>query len=223
MLAFNAKTCCLCSQIRGEESNDLISKLLPRGPYTRRVSWESEHFAVIPSLGPLVPGHVLLCPKGHVKNMACLPGAYDDELHAVKLALCEKLTGLFGLPVHLFEHGSPKEGTRVVCTVDHAHLHFVPADAEVWESTRDEVKWSSVAAMPSALRAVAGCTEYLYYESPDHRAYVAKAEDSMFESQYMRRAFARTIGNGAEWNWRDNPRAEEVHQIYISVREAFAR
>jgi diadenosine tetraphosphate (Ap4A) HIT family hydrolase len=219
----NVNDCCLCSQIRGDESNDLINRLLPVAPYVRRVSWESQHFAVIPSLGPLAPGHMLLCPKEHMKNMACLPGAYDNELYAAKRALSEKLSDLFGLPVHLFEHGSPKESARVVCTVDHAHLHFVPAEVEVWEEVRNEVRWLSVAPVPRALRSEAGSREYLYYESPDGRAYVTSSEDSMFESQYMRRAFARAIGNGSEWNWRDNLRAAEVHEAYVSVREAFAR
>ena len=55
--------CCLCNQIAGEEANDLIARLLQGEPYVRRVMLESRSFAAIPSLGPLVSGHTLLCPN----------------------------------------------------------------------------------------------------------------------------------------------------------------
>src|ERR1044072_5888314 len=55
--------CCLCSQVAGEKSNDLIARLLQGEPYVRRVMLESGSFAAIPSLGPLARGHTLLCPK----------------------------------------------------------------------------------------------------------------------------------------------------------------
>ena len=58
----NITACCLCSQIAGWEENDLISRLLGGDTYVRRVPFESESFALVPSLGPLVPGHTLLCP-----------------------------------------------------------------------------------------------------------------------------------------------------------------
>jgi hypothetical protein len=62
--------CCLCSQIAGEEFNDLIARMLNGEPYVRRVMLESRSFAAIPSLGPLVSGHPLLCPRMHVRSFA---------------------------------------------------------------------------------------------------------------------------------------------------------
>src|SRR5687767_7682147 len=120
-------TCCLCSQIAGSAEHDLISRALKERTYVRRVPIESEHFAVIPSVGPLAPGHSLLCPIQHVKSIAQIPADAETEFRAIKELLQDLLQRAFGAPVHCFEHGSSPANSRVLCTVDHAHLHFVPA------------------------------------------------------------------------------------------------
>src|SRR5437868_5006267 len=123
--------CCLCSQIDGMAANDLIARLLPDQPYRRRIMLENRSFAVIPSLGPLVSGHSLLCPKAHVTRFAELdPDVYDD-FRGIRNALVERLRDLYGNRVHLFEHGAAASGARVLCTVDHAHLHVLPLPDDI--------------------------------------------------------------------------------------------
>ena len=81
-------TCCICSQIDGQADGDLIARLLPEQPYVRRVLLESEGFAGLPSLGPLVPGHSLLCPRMHLLGLAYL----DPSWHAEFELMCTKLS-----------------------------------------------------------------------------------------------------------------------------------
>jgi ATP adenylyltransferase len=215
-----ATTCCLCSQIAGQKGNDLISQMLGENAYVRRVAMETEHFVAIPSLGPLVQGHTLLCPKIHIKNMACLPQNLCAEFEDFKGNLSRVLGSLFRAPIHYFEHGSPPESSRVLCTVDHAHLHLVPTDVTVLDILLEDMNWQKIQPHIASLRSVVRPGEYLYYESPLSEAFIAQAD--FVESQYMRRVFSNALGCGNEWNWRTNPRPFQVDHTFHAISEACA-
>jgi diadenosine tetraphosphate (Ap4A) HIT family hydrolase len=212
--------CCICSEIRGERDNDLIAKALGGEFYIRRVALEAATFAVLPSLGPLAPGHVLLCPKGHYRSFAALP----RELHPGFEDLKQRLTGLlcatYGGPVHYFEHGMASRGGRVVCTVEHAHLHAVPSFVDVWHCLNSEAGWEAVNSGLDNLKLAVGGLEYLYYELPDGKRYICRALPGEFESQYLRRIFARELGSPDKWDWRECPAAPAAHAIYERLRNA---
>ena len=125
----HAHHCCLRSQIEGRKENDLIARMLPGEPYLRRIMLECASFAVVPSLGPLAPGHSLLCPKAHVTSFARLEDSLDAEYEAIKETLKARLVARYGREVAVFEHGMDPSGDRVLCSVDHAHMHFVPLPA----------------------------------------------------------------------------------------------
>jgi diadenosine tetraphosphate (Ap4A) HIT family hydrolase len=212
--------CCICSQIAGDESNDLIAKTLESSVYLRRVAFESEYFAVIPSLGPLALGHSLLCPKQHYKSFASLPHIYEEDYNLMKARLSEVLQSLYGMPVHCFEHGSAKEATEPLCTVDHAHMHFIPAAVDILESLGKNFGWESVDGSLLNLHRVSGGLEYLYYEAPDGRQRLAKAEIGTFESQYMRKVFANALGKESDWNWREVLAPSETHKAYEMIKQS---
>jgi len=208
-------SCCLCSQIAGEKANDLLAQFFPRVPYLRRVPLENDLFAVIPSIGPLAVGHILLCPRAHYRGFASLPERYEGYYEQTKLRLIELLESIFGAPVHCFEHGSAPGSSRIPCSVAHAHLHLLPAHVEVWkELHKDGNHWVSIDNTLRALRVNAGSGEYLYYESPEREAVVARAEGQGFESQYMRKIFAAALGVRDSWNWRDNPSLQQLDETH---------
>jgi ATP adenylyltransferase len=216
--------CCLCSQIAGREENDLISQMLAGDTYIRRIPFESESFALVPSLGPLVPGHTLLCPKAHVRSIACLPDEDTAEYTMIKDRVCRTLASVYGVPVHCFEHGSARRGSRVLCTVEHAHLHLVPAAIEIRSilETADQ-SWQHIDPVLTALRERVGDGEYLYYESPDGQALVAVENEGGFEAQYLRKVFARALGNADNWDWRQNPLPRDVDKTYQALHADFCR
>jgi diadenosine tetraphosphate (Ap4A) HIT family hydrolase len=212
--------CCICSQIAGDESNDLIARTIESRVYLRRVAFESEYFAVIPSLGPLAPGHSLLCPKQHYKSFASLPLIYEEDYNLMKVRLSEVLQSLYGMPVHCFEHGSAKEAIEPLCTVEHAHLHFIPTAVDILECLDKNFGWEPVGGSLLNLHRVSGGLEYLYYEAPDGSQRLAKAEIGTFESQYMRKVFAHALGKGSLWNWREVPAPSETHKAYELIKQS---
>jgi ATP adenylyltransferase len=214
----NDRLCCLCSQIQGQPAGDLIAAMLPDQPYIRRVLLETESFAAIPSLGPLVPGHSLLCPKTHLRSFAELPRDLDQELVSVTEKLRGALAGLYDVPVHLFEHGMATGGTRTLCTVDHAHLHFVPLLFQPFSSDLSaDGRWVSFEGSLQELRALAGGGEYVFYRAPDGSSIFLGPEAEDLESQYMRKLFAKSMGRANEWDWRVSPEAASADETWRQV------
>jgi diadenosine tetraphosphate (Ap4A) HIT family hydrolase len=200
--------CCLCGQIRGDPRNDLVARLLPEEPYRRRVMLESRSFAVLPSLGPLAPGHVLLCPRHHVGSFAQVDAALHAEYCEIKATLVARLRAMYEGEITIFEHGMAADRGRMVCTVDHAHLHVVPLPR--WLDAAAAISWTTTfdGSLP-ALRRLAGGQEYVSCETPDgvHRLMTAR---SGIDSQLMRRIIATSLGHGDRWNWRETPGAQDA-------------
>src|SRR5687768_1291538 len=202
--------CCLCSQIAGSPANDLIARLLPEEPYARRVLFESDAFAAIPSLCPLAVGHSLLCPKEHVRSFAELDSVLHSEFAATKRVLVEGLMAMTGQAIHVFEHGMASAGNRIVCTVDHAHMHFVPLPTLRQDADLGAGVWIAFDGSLDALGRISERREYVLYEAPDGAAFVKVASDTGIESQYMRRRIAAWIGKNSQWDWRTPPDARGV-------------
>lgn len=218
----HSRPCCLCSQIRGEPANDLIAAMLPDQPYARRVMLETEPFAAVPSLGPLVPGHSLLCPKAHIQSFAELDSSLDGEFLAAKENLRRILARLYDSPIHLFEHGMATGGTRAICTVDHAHLHFLPLPRTSFAGRlATDDRWVEITGSLQALRELVDGNEYILYETPDGRSRVLRTGTEMLESQHMRKLFAKWVGHEEIWDWRASPNAalaDETWQRCIRFR-----
>jgi diadenosine tetraphosphate (Ap4A) HIT family hydrolase len=203
----HSSQCCLCSQIAGYKDNDLIAEMLPGRPYVRRVMMETASFAVIPSLGALVPGHSLVCPKPHIRSFSQLSASKYAEFQQLKEDLRPALERLYNTGVHLFEHGMAAEGNRVPCTVDHAHMHFLPLPEAFDLDAVRQLAWVPINGSVEAMAAAAGKSEYIFYEDSAGRGRILRAGATGFESQYMRRLLAGALPNSGNWNWREHPDA----------------
>jgi diadenosine tetraphosphate (Ap4A) HIT family hydrolase len=205
--------CSLCSQIAGRPENDLIAGMLTGQPYVRRVILESASFVLLPSLGPLAPGHVLLCPRRHVKSLAALGSERDEEYEAVYRQTVHLLESIYGGYVHLFEHGMAARGTRTVCTVDHAHLHFVPLPRPL-EASMILNGWVAYDGSLAELRHATRGEAYVSFESPVGVRGILPDEAGRIESQLMRKIIAKALGKERIWNWRDYPNAALADKIW---------
>jgi ATP adenylyltransferase len=180
----------------------------------RRILFESSSFAVIPSLGPLTSGHSLLCPKSHIRSFAQFESRDEAEFLAMKARLRATLGQAYGHSIALFEHGMATTGGHILCTVDHAHMHFVPVPREFDLGDPNEGGWVVFDGSLAALHKIAGTREYIFYESPAGESLVLTAEDRVFESQYMRRIIANRLGNTIPWNWRETPSPLAAHDTW---------
>lgn len=212
----NVTECCLCSQIAGRQSNDLIARLLPDQPYVRRVMLDTPCFAVIPDVAPLASGHCLACPNSHIRSFAHLDAGAYEEFQRVKRAVRSALERLYGTGVHLFEHGMASAGNRIICTVDHAHMHFLPLPDNVHLEAAEQFPWVPFDGSLDGLKQLSRGREYIYYESPNGASWLLPAGDGDFDSQYMRKLFAKCLSRGEKWNWREDPDAISADKLWRS-------
>jgi ATP adenylyltransferase len=212
--------CCICSQMEGNPNNDLISQLLNEAAYKRRVILENDYFAVIPSLGALVDGHVIICPKKHIKSFALLGNEEYASLGDIKKDLSHILQKTFDKNIHYFEHGSAEKEGKLVCTVDHAHLHVLPTNVNVIDLLGLKYNWVKMEHSFSELRKHVGIQEYLFYEEPNGSMYLSYKNPLGFESQYLRKIFSIALDKN-EWNWRNNADAIFTDQIYKKLKVVY--
>ncbi len=213
--------CAICCQVIGNEDGDLLAQLLNKGNgYVRRIILETEHFVVFPSVGPLKIGHIILCPKSHYTSFARLPEDLEKEYQNIKAQLRNFLNNTFKEAVHIFEHGSNVECSRIPCSVEHAHQHFVPTNVDVLDTLRNGIEWKHIQSNIASLSQGAGRSEYLFYESPNGETIMAVGKRDGFESQYIRRVFANALGKSDLWNWRIHPSPIDVEETFELLSSA---
>ena len=200
--------CHLCAQIAGDAADDLLHGHLHRDGYQRTLCRETAEFAVIPSIGPLVTGHVLVIPRRHMRSFVRLSVREREAGEDLAAGMARALASTLARRVHRFEHGSSRYGGVIACSVEHAHLHLVPSDVDVWPLIENAGTWIELGSR--SLASVAGDFEYLMYEHPDGTRLVWITDDVPIPSQFMRRAFAAALGAPDRWDWRRDPRPDVI-------------
>jgi ATP adenylyltransferase len=201
--------CRICSWLRAGGSTDVWNITL----------FESKNFVVVPSLGALVPGWVLLLPKVHYLSMGALPPAMVGEMEEIKRALIFPVASIYG-EVCAFEHGPGRAKRGVGCGVDHAHLHIVPVAFDLRGAVQSllppDVTWTE-ASFAERRQAFARGRDYLYLEQP----LLGKGRMAVHDrlgSQLFRRAIANHLGLADEYNWRDYPQITNIMSTIESLQ-----
>jgi ATP adenylyltransferase len=180
--------------------------------------FESANFRVLPSLGALVEGWLLLLPKQHVVSM----GALDDELVAemqhVKNLLVSPMERAYS-SVCAFEHGPSKANSLLGCGVDHAHLHIVALKFDLLSAVQPflpkDVSWSPASFAECKTLHRKG-DDYLYLEQPIGLGRIASHRE--FGSQLFRRAIAAQIGVPDQFSWREHPQFSNISATIQKTR-----
>jgi len=176
---------------------------------------ETQSFAVVPSLGSLVPGWLLVVPKRRVLNCGMLSESERLELKGLIGHLTEALRRFPG-NVFAFEHGPAHIASLAGCGVDQAHMHLVPLEFDLLAvaSNAAGVHWN-VDACASIADLVHRNGEYVAIN--DHargRSIVGCPVEQT--SQWVRKVIATELDRTDEWDYRESPQRDI---IAATVRE----
>jgi ATP adenylyltransferase len=175
---------------------------------------ESEHFVVIPSIGALVDGWVLVVPKTHILSLGAIPRAQHAELADLASETSSLLERAYSLPIAHFEHGSTEPSQAIGCGVHHAHLHLVPLDFDVVEATmrlHPSFDMLDHRGGVASVAEVAGSGSYVYLRNGSGREVVVLNTEN--ESQLIRRVIASCLGFSDQWNWREFPQVDRADRF----------
>ena len=170
---------------------------------------ESANFTVVPSLGHLVPGWLLVIPRFHYASLGALSPDLVREFLMLKAESESLLNSIYG-PVVKFEHGSCSHMKAGAC-IDHAHMHLVPTAEDfgshlahlfggerLTDIGRISLKWAS--------------RPYLLYENAMGIATVY--ETPLLPSQFMRMLIAQRLGVLERYDWRKYPGIDELKTFW---------
>ena len=127
--------CTFCNEIRGDGENNFFKMYLEKtfslDNIKDRIIAETNNFILIPTIGPLLPGHLLLVSKDHHISFSHIPINLIHETEVIKQNLRNIMNHSYCTPV-FFEHGpmSSCEAGGGCCYI-HAHLHIIPVEVDV--------------------------------------------------------------------------------------------
>tara|TARA_R110000868_G_C10850875_1_gene760807 strand:+ start:445 stop:1068 length:624 start_codon:yes stop_codon:yes gene_type:complete len=168
---------------------------------------ENKKFVVLPSLGSLVPGWLLVVPKRPVANLASLTS--EERLELVSLvASAKRRLSAFPGDVFVFEHGGV-QGSPLSCGVDQAHLHIVPLTFDLIEASlqTSDVRWIKSTHTQDPWSDPSISSEYLVLSNLAD-TYVGHSKKPT--SQWFRKLIANRIGRSDSWNYREFPNLDIV-------------
>lgn len=186
------KKCCFCNTVRGG-AEELWNQML----------LQTTNFVVLPTVGAIVEGWVLIIPKKHYLCLASLDTDLFLEFIELYKFIHKILKDCYG-PVTCFEHGPSNPKQPIGCGVDHAHLHMVPINCDFMAGVKNifpyNLRWINVQNIQEAKSFFESGSQYLYLEQPNKSAYIAT--HPYIPSQLFRRVIANSVGKPNHYNWR---------------------
>jgi diadenosine tetraphosphate (Ap4A) HIT family hydrolase len=190
------RDCDFCDEFVGKTRNAFAKRY---GSDLRdRVLMGTDRFRVIPSLGQIAEGHLLIAPTNHYRAMADMPAEDIESLEVLCCVIRSILRNTYGQCI-LFEHGI-RGGIAGGCGIDHAHMHAVPVTAEgVLNILTREFGGTRIDSLIEIGRELGQNSSYLFLEDASRERYVFPVCN--LPSQYLRKLVAESIGK-TDWDWR---------------------
>lgn len=179
-----------------------------------RAVHETANFIVVPTIGALVPGWVLVVSKEHRISAGALP-------QQTLLELRETVGRVAGMmrrshtSVAVFEHGPICDKTSVGCGIDHCHIHVAPLGFDLWSaagslSLEHQISWRAVSDISATKLLYEVGKPYLYVEQ-DGSSRIGTSRS--LPSQFFRRVIASHQGRPHAFDWRTHDVVPPEHLV----------
>jgi diadenosine tetraphosphate (Ap4A) HIT family hydrolase len=202
------ESCTICCELAGMEENNLCYLIFNRK--LNRVVKETKNFVVLPTIGQIVEGYLLIVPKEHFSCIGALSAELFDELREIKNLCRTALNKAYNSKCIFYEHGTVGKTfeKRAGCCTDHAHLHAVPVEVDLLSDIQQNYKAKQIEKLEDLCKKYETKTPYLFYENNCGDMYVFDAP--LVVSQYFRMLLAKKLGVENKWDWRNYQGKEEI-------------
>jgi ATP adenylyltransferase len=196
--------CSFCSEINGNVEHSLFDEVLKmhgidKESFPTRFLFKDDDFIVLPMIGQMVEGYLLIIPVDHYMSYSHLQPRLYCKLQRLKSEVSKILELTYGAPI-FFEHGPMSESTRAGSCCDHAHIHAVPMNVDVSdEFVKSGFDLQIIQSLSDLKSQYERKQPYLYYENQEGRAIVMDAPS--VPSQFIRQLIAKKLNWGDKWNW----------------------
>jgi len=183
--------------------------------------YQTSNFIVIPTLGSLIEGWLLIVPKVFYLNFSQLPEALMDEANDIIHHLQEHFLPLFEAPnAVVFEHGPGNIQSTAGCGVDYAHLHWVPTEFDLKAGVKEflnlHYNWSLINDLTEVKLNNAADRDYLYLRDQGNKSFVTYQKE--VPSQTFRKVIAHYLQQPQQFDWKANFGSENIQAVYSKVK-----
>ncbi len=182
---------------------------------------ESENFLVIPSLGSLVEGWLLIVPKKFYLNFSQLPEPDFQELEILFSRLGEYFLPIFQKDQFVvFEHGPTLENSVAGCGVDYAHLHWIPIHFDLLKGVNTFLNLDYIWQVIPSLKGIGDNNlnneDYLYLR--DQKGVHHLTCQKEIPSQTFRKVIAHYLNTPESFDWKLNFGMENIQSVYDKLK-----
>lgn len=167
--------------------------------------FETPNYIVMPCIGPLVPGHLMVVSRGHFPSLGAM-GTFaiaEYELLAKRL----RAAAIFSTGALEAEHGGTTTDCGGACVL-HTHIHWLPGLGGY-----DEAFEGVLPAATEAGSEIASITKlsvpYVSLRGTTGRLFVYVATE--LPSQVLRQLICSQLGR-QDWDWRVSRRDDWISQ-----------
>lgn len=204
--------CSFCSEFHSDPVGDLFFKIVKDfSDDTSRILHETEHWVVVPTIGSIIPGYLLVVSKVHYTSVSAMPDSTYFELNEI----IKNIKSLFGIlykqKTLVFEHGAISSTNKGPCCVDHAHVHVVPfSDIVIYPTLEKELGPFYYPNSFLEIKKKVNETNlpYLFFQDTDGAQYLTFGES--IPSQYLRKFIASYTVYPDRWNWLEYPFLDNI-------------
>ncbi len=197
----------------------IVNKGFNTDEFYNRILFESQNFKVIPSLGSLVEGWLLVIPKKHYISYGEITNSLLlEELEMLIYDVSKAIQNEYGEYI-IFEHGPIVEMSSVGCGVDYAHIHIVPINLvlkQIKELSGQTIQWEKVESINSTSFYTNSGQSYLYFQDNHRNSYIGTSDK--IPSQFFRRVISEVIGKPKMFDWNNHFFLDNITNTYKRLK-----
>lgn len=209
------KNCPFCNEYTCPNESQFYMEVGNKIGYESRILLETDNWYVIPTLGSLTAGYVLLVTKQHYRSLANISHELFIEMLELKKKVEDVLYDKLGMHCISFEHGTVNDDSKGANSVDHLHVHVLPFSQPVWQNIALDVPQMCFNVVKSYQDLNRGWKEalpnsYLLFQDFDQKIYYVPDASNM-PSQFFRKHLAPYL-DADNWDWRSETYSDNIIQ-----------
>ena len=175
---------------------------------------ESDNFIVLPTIGALVDGYLMIVSKKHINSMSELKENEKIEYEFLIEKYRNKFKNIYNKFPIIFEHGSPiNDSDMKASSVIHAHTHIVNHKFINEESIVKNLNFKIL----KNLNYLSKEQNYIMYINPENICYVSFNFEPV--SQMMRKIIAKDLGYENKFDWKKEIFIENINSTIKKFTE----
>lgn len=172
---------------------------------------ETDNFVIIPGIGALVSGYILILPKRHAYCMTKFDVGMMKEYNSILEKYRQKFKEIYGKYPIVFEHGTPDPCGLCANCVIHAHTHIINHNYKNEAEIINKLNFIRINELNDIEKK-----NYIYYKNPQGIDYITYDFEPI--SQIMRIFIATDLNMKEKYNWRKFPFEDNIYKTIEDLK-----